>query len=160
MFLSKGLDKWRGRVAKDPRMTREYLEIIDLSISRLEWTIFTLNFFVGLALEQVRLFDKPQREKSAVNFSRSCQEHRDWTPYPVSHLPIDWHPNCHFLAYVSLAERVTKDEALYEERQETDPKEMAQRFEKLYTEIRKWPDTLPPCMRMSEKAMPHVIALQ
>jgi hypothetical protein len=160
MFLSKSLDKWRGRVGKDPRTTPEDLQIVDLSLGRLEWTLFALSLFIGLALEQVRLFDKPAREKPAIDFNKSCQEHADWTPYPVPHSPIDWHPNCHFLAFVSLAESLTKDEALYEMRHHSDPEKMAGRFERLYTEIRAWPDTLPQCMRMHENAMPHVIALQ
>jgi hypothetical protein len=73
---------------------------------------------------------------------------------------MDWHSNCHYLAYISLAEVVTADEAMYEEKRRTEPHKMAHEFEGLYIKVQAWPTTLPPCMRMHERAMPHVIALQ
>ena len=143
-------------------MTAEHLQAVDISLSRFEWTLYNLNLFIGLALEQVRLLKKPSRAKP-VGYPGSgdtCEEHGDWQPYPVPHTPIDWHPHCHYLAYISLAEVMTTDEALYEERQRSDRTQMTDKFEQLFTRVKDWPKTIKPCVQMHDGAMPHVIALQ
>ena len=141
-------------------MTPKDLQAVDISLGRYEWTLYALNLFVGLPLEDIRLFDKPSRERPGGNFEESCRRHGDWTPYPIPHTPIDWHPDCHFLAFVSLAEKATLDESLFEEKKRTNTEETRQRFEKVYQEVEAWAEGLPPCMRLHETAMPHVIALQ
>jgi hypothetical protein len=153
--LVKSLDKWRAKIQKDPKLTTEHLHAVDLSLGRLEWTLYSLNLFVGLALEEVRLFNKPSREKPVghPDSAETCDEHGDWVPYPVPHTPIDWHPNCHYIAYIALAEVVTADEALYEEKRRSDTQKMALKFEDLNKKVQAWPETLPPCMRMRERAL-------
>ncbi|OQV06012.1 Fungal Zn2-Cys6 binuclear cluster domain-containing protein [Cladophialophora immunda] len=161
VFLVKSLGKWRTKVAKDPKMTAQHLDAIDLSIVRLEWTLYCLGLFVGLALEQVRLFDKPTRARPVGHpeTGNTCDENAEWKPYPLSHTPVDWHPNCHYLAYIALAEVITEDEALYEEYRKSDPPKMAYKFQRLFTKVKAWPESIPPCMRNQDSCMPHVIAL-
>ncbi|KAK5405208.1 hypothetical protein LTR06_008903 [Exophiala xenobiotica] len=161
IFLVKGLDKWRSKLERNQTLTAENLYAVDVSLGRLEWTIYCLNLFIGLALEQVYLSDKPTREKAVGNLpsGETCDEHADWMPYPVPHSPIDWHPNCHYLAYISLSEMVNADEALYKEKRRAEPEKMAQKFEDLFRKVKAWPETIKPCMRMYDRAMPYVIAL-
>ncbi|OAP58481.1 hypothetical protein AYL99_07571 [Fonsecaea erecta] len=161
VFLTKSLGKWRAKVAKDPKMTAQQLNAIDLSSGRLEWTLYCLGLFVGLALEEVRLFDKPPRRIPVGNpeTGSTCDEHAEWKPYPLSHTSVDWHPNCHYLAYIALAEVITEDEALYEEYRRSDPQKMAHKFQRLFTKVKAWGESIPPCMRDQDSCMPHVIAL-
>ncbi|KAJ9607664.1 hypothetical protein H2200_007742 [Cladophialophora chaetospira] len=159
LFLVKSLGKWRSKIEQDPKVTARQMDAIDISLGRLEWTLYCLGLIVGLALEQVRLFEKPKRAKPLANSYRTCDEHAEWTPYPIPHSPADWHPDCHYLAYVGLAEVLTHDEALYEEHRRSDQHMMAEKFQRLFTKVKNWPETIPPCMRLHKTSMPHVIAL-
>ncbi|EXJ58886.1 hypothetical protein A1O7_06316 [Cladophialophora yegresii CBS 114405] len=160
-MLVKSLAKWRAKMEKNPDMTRERLHAVDASLGRLEWTLYCLNLFVGLALEQVRIFQRPSREIPVDDPDRRnpCNEHGEWRPYPVPHTPIEWHPNCHYLSYVSLAAVITADEALYEEERTSNPQKMMSKFQRLFQKVKSWPETIPACMKMHEHAMPHIIAL-
>ena len=160
--MVKQLAKWRTKVEQDPRISAKKLLAVDISLSRLEWTLYNLNLYIGLALEQVRVLKKPTRPKPAAFLGShdTCDEHEEWQPYPFSHTPVDWHPECQFNAYTSLAEVFTADEAMYEEKSRSDPREMACKFEELFLKLKAWPETLTPCMRLHDHAMPHVIALQ
>ncbi|OCT51910.1 hypothetical protein CLCR_08118 [Cladophialophora carrionii] len=160
-MLVKSLAKWRAKLEKNPNVTPDRLHAVDQSLGRLEWTLYCLNLFVGLALEQVRIFERPSREIPVDDQDRRnpCNGHEEWRPYPVPHTPIEWHPNCHYLAYVSLAAVITADEALYEEQRQSDPQKMMYKFERLFRKVKSWPETIPACMKMHERAMPHIIAL-
>jgi hypothetical protein len=162
LFLVKHLKKWRTKIEQDPQATAEHLHAVDISMSRLEWTLYNLNLFIGLALEQVHLSNKPTlpRPVGPLNSADTCNEHVVWQPYPVSRTRVDWHPHCHYLAYILLAEVITADEALYEEKRQSNAQHMAYKFEALYVRVKAWPDTIKPCMKMHDRAMPHVIALQ
>ncbi|KIW67471.1 hypothetical protein PV04_06718 [Phialophora macrospora] len=160
-MLVKNLVKWRGKAEKNPNVIAEHLHAVDVSLSRLEWTLYCLNLFVGLALEQVRIFERPSRELPVVERNRRhpCEEHGEWRPYPVPHTPIEWHADCHYLAYESLAEVIIADEAMFEEKRQSDPLEMTDKFEQLFKRVKAWPGTIRQCMRMHEHAMPHILAL-
>jgi hypothetical protein len=162
LFLVKQLGKWRAKIEHDPRITAEQLHGVDSSLGRLEWTLYNLNLFIGLALEQVRFMKKPTRPKPVAfhGSQDTCDAHEDWQPYPFSHTPVDWHPHCQYIAYISLAEVITADEALYEEKSRSDRREVAYKFEDLFLKLKAWPETLKPCVRLHDHAMPHIIALQ
>jgi hypothetical protein len=161
-MVVKSLAKWRGKVEKNPDVTAEHLHAVDISLGRLEWTLYCLNLFVGLALEQVRMFDRPSRQVPVDDRDsrHPCDEHGEWRPYPVPHTPIEWHPDCHYLAYVSLAELFTADEALYDEKRRSDPMKLITKFERLFRKVKAWPETTRHCMRLHKHSMPHVLALQ
>jgi hypothetical protein len=162
IFLTKRLGKWRKRVDKIIGISSEQMRAVDISLDRLEWTIYAMNLFVGLALEQVQLFSRPSRAKPVgyTGSGTTCEEHGDWTPYPVPHTPIAFHHDCHYLAYISLADVVADDEALYNAKRRSDTHSMARKFEELYTRLQEWPKTIKSCMTIHEHAIPHVIALQ
>ncbi|KAH0843186.1 hypothetical protein FOPE_07848 [Fonsecaea pedrosoi] len=160
IFLSKSLSKWRQRIEHDPLMTHEYLSKVDSCLCRLEWTLYALNPLIGLALKQVRVFDRPSRPKP-ITQSGGCQQQRasSWAPYPVPHPSLEWHPKCHYLAFISLAEKATLDETLFEKKQNNEGGRAKDKFTRVYHEVEDWPDHLPECMKMHDNAMPHVIAL-
>lgn len=160
--MAKSLGRWRTKIEKDPRVTAEHLYGVDLSLGRLEWTLYSLNLFVGLALEQTQLSRRPSREKPVghTQSGDTCEEYHAWVPYPVPHVPIEFHPNCLYHAYISLAEIVTDSEAKYEVERWSDVQGLAAKYEELFVKVKSWPETLKSCMRMHEHATPHVIALQ
>jgi hypothetical protein len=143
-------------------VTSEQLTAVDISLSRLEWTLYAMNLFVGLALEQVRLFDRPSRAKpiGRNDSGSTCEGHGEWTPYPVPYTPVPFHHDCHYDAFVTLADIVTSDEALYESKRRSDTRLVAAAFGKLYAKVKEWPETIKSCMRLHDEAVPHVIALQ
>ncbi|KIX95465.1 uncharacterized protein Z520_08982 [Fonsecaea multimorphosa CBS 102226] len=163
IFLAKSLGKWRQRIGQGPFMTEEYLEKVDQSLCQLEWTLFALNPLIGLALKQVRVFDKPSRPKPAVappGSNCAQQGHPSpWTPYPIPYTSIEWHPTCHYLAFTSLAEKATLDETLFEKKRQSDSDVAMDKFTKVFHEVEDWPAHLPECMKLHDKAMPHVLAL-
>ncbi|KIW91353.1 uncharacterized protein Z519_08249 [Cladophialophora bantiana CBS 173.52] len=163
IFLSKRLGKWRQRIGRSPSMTQEYLAKIDLCLNQLEWTLYALNPLIGLALKQVRVFDRPTSRPKPVSDCRNCTEEQKtigyWTPYPIPYTSIEWHPTCHYLAFISLAEKATLDENLFEQKRKNDSDETMDKFVSVYHEVEDWPEHLPECMKLHGKAMPHVIAL-
>ncbi|OQV08125.1 Fungal Zn2-Cys6 binuclear cluster domain-containing protein [Cladophialophora immunda] len=160
IFLSKSLNKWRQRIAQRSSMTPEFLAKIDFCLCQLEWTLYALNPLIGLALKQVRVFDRPSRPKP-TSHSVGCAQHQPvcWTPYPIPYTSVEWHPTCHYLAFISLAEKATLDETLFEEKQQSDSEVAKDKFAKVYHEVEDWPAHLPGCMKLHDRAMPHVIAL-
>ncbi|OAP54352.1 hypothetical protein AYL99_11453 [Fonsecaea erecta] len=161
IFLSKSLGKWRQRIGQDLSMTQEYLAKVDFSLSRLEWTLYALNPLIGLALRHVRVFERPQRPKPVAQLGAGCAQQQPacWTPYPTPYTRTEWHPTCHYLAFISLAEKAGFDETLYETYRKYDSVASMDKFKKAYRELEDWPNDLPECMKLHDRATPHVIAL-
>ncbi|EXJ82353.1 hypothetical protein A1O3_06166 [Capronia epimyces CBS 606.96] len=158
LYRTKGLDKWRQRIERTGNLGPARLSKIDRCLDRLLWSLYTLNSCALMNLERTRLLKPPTRPKPPADHDR--KEHPGWTPYPQPHSPVVFHPDCHFLSFVSLIEEATRVETLFTDQFK---KESAQSLEELENNCRQlsdWPKTLPDCMKMHDKAMPHVIALQ
>jgi len=84
----------------------------------------------------------------------------DWTPYPQGLRKGHFHPEDHFLAILSLAEKATQDQRLFVEQDDRDDANTKESFVGLYQELEEWSGTLPECLKIREDASPHVLALQ
>lgn len=158
MYRAKGLEKWRQKIERTANLSPESLSKIDRSLDRLSWSLYTLHSCTLMSLERSELLKIPTRPKPPHDHNRS--DHTGWTPYPQPHTTVTFHPNCHYLGFISLIEEAAKVEALFMEEFKDESSKVLKELERVCRKLGDWPDTLPDCMKMHEKAMPHVIALQ
>lgn len=157
--MAKDLDKWQTRLKDENSTSSEVLAKIDKSLDCLSWAIFALNSFTLLSLPKAEVLDIPNRSKPPSNHDATFQP--TWIPYP-RHRDVRWtfHADCHFEAFLSLAESACREEAWFTDRGNTWSAESTDRFNRTYEELRKWPETLPSCVKLSSITLPHTIALQ
>jgi len=157
IYLAKGLDKWRSRVQRSQGLSEQALNEIDRNLNRLSWTLFALSSLTLINLERTRppkplTCPKPATEHDAPGGSQT------WQPYPQPRQALSFHSECHFHAYLSLSEKVMRDEALFTS-EDQSPAAM-HRFREIYRELEEWPQNLPDCMQLGARATPHILALQ
>ncbi len=158
IFLSKDLKKWRQKIKRNSNLAPAYLDSINKSLDRLEWTLYSLKSCTLLDFEKTQLMKPPSCPKPESH--HETEDYIGWTPYPQPHPPVDFHPDCHYLSFVSIIEKSARAEALMAKQEETTSKETMQELAELYTGVRNWHKTLPECMNLDGRSPPHVIALQ
>jgi hypothetical protein len=138
-------------------LTEQTLNEIDLNLNRLSWTLFALGSLTLINLERTRPLKLPERPKPVPEHETSG-EGQLWQPYPHPSQPFLFHAECHYHAFLTLSEKVMRDEALFvaDDRSESD----MDSFREIYRELEEWPQNLPECMSLGPKATPHVLALQ
>lgn len=158
IYRAKGLEKWRRNLHRNGDMSPEYLSKIDRSLDRLSWSLYTLHSLTLMSLERTELTKVPTRPKPPSDHHK--KNHDGWMPYPQPHNPVTFHHNCHYLAFVSLIEEAARVEALFVKQARDDSSMIMAELENVCRQLGDWPHTLPECLKMHEKSMPHVIALQ
>lgn len=157
IYLAKDVEKWRSRIEQSPQMTPKVLADLDRNLSRLSWTLFALSSLTLINLEKSQPVEPPKRPKPMVDHEAVGQ--RDtWQPYPQPSQPFVFHSECHYHAFLSLAEKVMRDEALFISKGNSES--LVDRFYEIFQELEQWPRNLPDCMSRGPKATPHVLALQ
>lgn len=157
IYLAQGLEKWRSRVQRSQSLTEQALDEIDRNLNRLSWTLFALSSLTLINLERTRPPKPPKRPKPKTEHG-AAEGSQTWQPYPQPSQAFSFHGECHFHAYLSLLEKVMRDEALFAS--EDQSAEAIQRFREIYRELEEWPHNLPDCMQLGPRATPHVLALQ
>ncbi|KAL2433855.1 Notoamide biosynthesis transcriptional activator notL' [Exophiala dermatitidis] len=157
IYRAKGLEKWRRNLQRNGDMSPQYLSKIDRSLDRLSWSLYTLHSLTLMSLERTELTKVPTRPKPPSDHHK--KSHNGWMPYPQPHNPVTFHHNCHYLAFVSLIEEAARVEALFVKQARDNSSTIMAELENVCRQLGDWPNTLPECLKMHEKSMPHVIAL-
>lgn len=130
---------------------------IDKSLDRLLWTLFALNSMTMINLEQSQPLRPPKRPKPRIDH-HMFDAGKTWSPYPELRQPIGFHSECHYHAFLSLAEKATRDEAAFHSN--GGRLSRMNRFKEIYQQLEDWPHTLPDCLKRQTRTMPHIMALQ
>jgi hypothetical protein len=157
IYLAKDLEKWRSRMEQSLYLTEQALNEIDRNLDRLSWTLFALSSLTLINLERTQPLKPPKRPKPIPDHE-APEESQTWQPYPQPSHPFVFHAECHFDAFLSLSEKVMRDEALFAAGERSES--VMDRFREIYRELDDWPQNLPDCMKLGPKATPHVLALQ
>ncbi|KAK5196685.1 hypothetical protein LTR96_004313 [Exophiala xenobiotica] len=157
IFLSKDLKKWRQKIQRSSNLAPAYLDSMNKSLDRLEWTLYCLKSCTLLDFEKTQFMHLPSCPKPEAH--HETEDYIGWTPYPQPHPPVDFHPDCHFLSFVSLIEKSARAEALMSKQEKQTPKETLEELAELYTGVRNWDKTIPECMLLDGRSSPHIIAL-
>jgi hypothetical protein len=112
MYLAKDLEKWQSRVEQGLNLTEQELNAIDANLSYLSWTLFALSSLTMINLERSQLLTPPKRPKPPPGHE-AIGETETWQPYPRPSHPYAFHAGCHFNAFLSLSEKVVRDEELF-----------------------------------------------
>jgi hypothetical protein len=128
------------------------------SLDRLEWTLYCLKSCTLLDFEKTQFMSPPSCPKPEAH--HETEDYIGWTPYPQPHPPVDFHPDCHYLSFVSLIEQSARAEALMSKQEKQTPKETLEEVAELYTGVRNWDKTIPECMHLDGRSSPHIMALQ
>lgn len=138
-------------------LTEQVLSEIDRNLDRLLWTLFALSSLTLINLERTQPVMPPNRPKP-IPEHEAPEESQTWQPYPQPSHPFVFHAECHFHAFLSLSEKVMRDEALFTGNNQSDSD--MKRFREVYRELEVWPQNLLDCMKLGPRATPHVLALQ
>jgi hypothetical protein len=157
MYLAKDLEKWQSRVEQGLNLTEQELKAIDANLSNLTWTLFALSSLTLINLERSQPLTPPKRPKPPTGHE-AFGETQTWQPYPQPSHPYAFHAGCHFHAFLSLSEKVMRDEGLFKSKDQSD--KVMERFGDIYHELETWPQDLPDCMKLGPRSTPHVLALQ
>ena len=159
--MAKDLPKWHKRIEKEHKYSAELLHDVETSLHRLSWVLFALNSFTLMSFAKVQPMKPPTECPKPDTDHNSTAEASLWLPYPSrTKRRGEFHPQDHFLALLSLAEKATRDERLFAQHLEKDRDDIRAGFEDLFQELRDWPKTLPECMKLHDASSPHVLALQ
>ncbi|KAK5047770.1 hypothetical protein LTR84_006435 [Exophiala bonariae] len=156
MYLAKSLDKWQSRVEQSFNLTDQESKAIDINITYLSWTLFALSSLTLINLEKEQPLTPPKRDKPLAGHE-AFGEMQTWQPYPQPSHPYPFHAGCHFHAFLSLSEKVMRDEELFKSKDRSQ--EVMERFSKIYHEMETWPQDLPDCMKLGPRSTPHMLAL-
>lgn len=157
IYLAKDLEKWQSRVEQGMDLTEQESKDIDVNLDYLSWTLFALSSLTLINLERSQPLKPPKRPKPAASHE-GLGEIQTWHPYPQPSHPYAFHAGCHFHAFLSLSEKVMRDEELFTSKNQSD--KVMDRFGEIYHELETWPDNLPDCMKLGPRSTPHVLALQ
>jgi hypothetical protein len=157
IYLTKDLEKWRARMQQRVNLTGQTLNEIDRNLDRLSWTLFALGSLTLINLDRTQPLKPPKRPKPAPEHE-APEESQTWQPYPHPSRSFVFHAERHFHAFLTLSEKVMRDEALFVSDDRSDL--VMNRFREIYRELEEWPQNLSECMNLGPKATPHVLALQ
>lgn len=158
LLKAEDLDTWRQNLRLPSRLLRK----VDISLDRLAWTLYTLK---GLSLMSLRQLEppKPPTRPKPVRDCIKDQRHdhnpnQPWVLYPTT-TSRNFHYECHYSCFLSLAETICTDEGLLRNTGVGD-QQADEKFEESVSRLQKWPQELPDCMQLTDQSTPHVIALQ
>ncbi|KAJ9661394.1 hypothetical protein H2198_001962 [Neophaeococcomyces mojaviensis] len=156
VFMAKELDKYQARLSKDANTSPETLSKVDRSISRLEWALFALNTFTLVGSRRTHTINPPRRPHPHHTHDDNVLS-KNWFPYPRRALQLDFHEGCHFFCITSLARIAVENEILSMNSEDKQP-ESAESFGQRQ-KSKDWAISVPSCMKLHERAVPHVLAL-
>jgi hypothetical protein len=159
IYLARDLPKWRSRLLQDSRIPSSDLDALDRSLNRLTWTLYAMNSLTLINLGQTIPLSVPSQPKPKLLDHTFDTE--TWTPYPQQREPLGFHQRCHYDWFLSLAEIIATNQAVFISHDQELTVLAQSRFLELYRQLQMWRDNLPDCLQIHDaRSVPHVTALQ
>jgi hypothetical protein len=135
------------------------LDGIDQSLNRLTWTVYAVNSIALINLGQTIPLSTPSQPKP--NLLDHASDNGTWMPYPQQREPLGFHEGCHYHWFLSLAEIIATNQAVFVSHDQEWGGLAQTRFRELYSQLQTWRDGLPDCLQIhDDRSVPHVTALQ
>lgn len=156
--------QWRQRL--ENRYLPNYIDRVDRCLHRLTWTTFALDTVSSMSSGVICPPSIPNHVRPVPRVTHNDGTHADsstveWSPYPEQKpLKAPFHPECHYSAFLSLAEVTSLDEAMLPQGHPDTDDQIHDSFYGQFNKLENWASTLPDCMQLGPQSTPHVMALQ